>query len=42
MCVICDRDHTVMKGGMGMWTYIFYASKYYELLDTVSYHHHPS
>lgn len=31
----CDRSGGAMKGRLGWWMYVFYLSKYYELLDTV-------
>mmetsp|Transcript_3698 Transcript_3698/g.6635 ORF Transcript_3698/g.6635 Transcript_3698/m.6635 type:complete len:268 (+) Transcript_3698:197-1000(+) len=34
-CIICDRENIAMKGRLGIWMYVFYLSKYYELLDTV-------
>ena len=30
----CDLDKTWSNSGVGMWIWIFYLSKYYELLDT--------
>ncbi|KAK4534368.1 hypothetical protein CDCA_CDCA01G0393 [Cyanidium caldarium] len=33
--ILCDHDGTVMRGRLSFWMYVFYASKYYELLDTV-------
>eukprot|EP00164_Ancoracysta_twista_P001095 GFYU01001431.1.p1 GENE.GFYU01001431.1~~GFYU01001431.1.p1 ORF type:complete len:278 (+),score=102.55 GFYU01001431.1:200-1033(+) len=35
MDVICEKEAGPLDGEMGFWLYIFYASKYYELLDTV-------
>jgi len=34
-CIVCDRNKTAMQGRLAVWMYIFYLSKYYELLDTV-------
>jgi fatty acid elongase 3 len=33
--VACDHRGTVMRGRLLFWMYVFYVSKYYELLDTV-------
>lgn len=33
--VFCDRGGSAMKGRLGVWMYVFYLSKFYELLDTV-------
>lgn len=33
--VLCDPTGASMTGRMGWWMYVFYVSKYYELLDTV-------
>lgn len=33
--VVCDRGGVAMGGRLGAWMYIFYLSKFYELLDTV-------
>lgn len=33
--IVCDHTGGVMTGRLLMWEYVFYASKYYELLDTV-------
>ena len=33
--VLCDRGQTGMRGRLGLWMYIFYMSKYYELFDTL-------
>lgn len=33
--VFCDRGGQAMKGRLGIWMYVFYLSKFYELLDTV-------
>ncbi len=33
--VICDRGGLAMGGRLGAWMYIFYLSKFYELLDTI-------
>lgn len=33
--VVCDREKTAMTGRLAVWFYVFYLSKYYELLDTV-------
>ena len=33
--VICDRGGVAMQGRLGGWMYIFYLSKFYELLDTI-------
>lgn len=33
--VLCDPNGTSMNGRMGWWMYIFYLSKFYELLDTI-------
>jgi hypothetical protein len=35
MAVMCDPDREYTKGPFMWWCYLFYASKYYELLDTV-------
>ncbi|KAA8494936.1 putative elongation of fatty acids protein [Porphyridium purpureum] len=35
MCIVCDRQEHAMTGDLLWWMYIFYASKYYEVLDTV-------
>ena len=32
--IICDRHRYAFTGKLAMWLYIFYISKYYELLDT--------
>eukprot|EP00183_Erythrolobus_madagascarensis_P007174 CAMPEP_0185847012 /NCGR_PEP_ID=MMETSP1354-20130828/2442_1 /TAXON_ID=708628 /ORGANISM="Erythrolobus madagascarensis, Strain CCMP3276" /LENGTH=242 /DNA_ID=CAMNT_0028547251 /DNA_START=158 /DNA_END=886 /DNA_ORIENTATION=- len=34
-CIVCDLEKTAMRGRLAVWMYIFYASKYYELFDTV-------
>lgn len=33
--VLCDTTGRSMSGRMGWWLYIFYVSKYYELVDTL-------
>lgn len=32
---VCDTTGAAMTGRMGWWMYVFYVSKYYELVDTV-------
>ena len=33
--LFCERDGVEAKGGLWFWCYVYYLSKYYELLDTV-------
>lgn len=33
--VLCDRSGAAMTGRLGAWMYVFYLSKFYELLDTL-------
>jgi fatty acid elongase 3 len=33
--IACDHRGTVMRGRLLFWMYVFYVSKYYELLDTI-------
>jgi len=33
--LFCETSTNAVSGGIGFWVYVFYLSKYYELLDTV-------
>ena len=33
--LFCERESTTPKGALWFWSYLYYLSKYYELLDTV-------
>ncbi|KAG0302822.1 hypothetical protein BGZ98_007196 [Dissophora globulifera] len=32
---LCDTDHSFWDNALGYWGYIFYLSKYYEVIDTI-------
>lgn len=35
MDAYCDRDGSLWEEGLGYWGYLFYLSKYYEIIDTI-------